>query len=45
MEKQKKSQEMKQHLRAKSPTIKSALQDCSILNISNHHNLNPVTKV
>lgn len=45
MEKQKKSHEMKQHLRAKSPTIKSALQDCSILNISNPHNLNPITKV
>lgn len=44
MEKQKKSHKIK-HLRAKSPTIKSALQDCSILDISNPHNLNPITKV
>ncbi|CAH1710534.1 unnamed protein product [Aphis gossypii] len=44
MEKQNKSHEMKQNLRAKSPTVKSALQDCSILNISNPHNLNPITK-
>ncbi|XP_050067014.1 breast cancer type 2 susceptibility protein homolog isoform X40 [Aphis gossypii] len=44
MEKQNKSHEMKQNLRAKSPTVKSALQDCSILNISNPHNLNSIKK-
>ncbi|XP_026814002.1 breast cancer type 2 susceptibility protein-like isoform X2 [Rhopalosiphum maidis] len=44
MEKQKKSDEIKQNLKAKSPTIKSSLQDCSIQDISNPHGSNPIKK-
>ncbi|XP_025200949.1 breast cancer type 2 susceptibility protein homolog isoform X2 [Melanaphis sacchari] len=45
MEKQNKSHEIKHNLRAKSPTIKSSLQDCSIpYNTSNPQGLNPITK-
>ncbi|XP_060865003.1 breast cancer type 2 susceptibility protein-like isoform X2 [Metopolophium dirhodum] len=39
-----KSQELKQSLRAKSPTIKSALLDCSVLSIPNPLDLNPIIK-
>jgi len=40
-----KSQELKQSLRAKSPTIKSDLLDCSVLSIPNPRDLNPIIKV
>jgi len=44
MEKQK-SHELEQSLRAKSPTIKSVLLDCSVLSIPNPGDLNPIIKV